>query len=60
MDEIEHIWYVDEETWNWLQDLLNEEPKILPNLKELMSRKSVFDAVGEEYRESEKEEERDE
>lgn len=60
MDDFEYIWYVDEETWNWLQDLLNEEPKVLPKLRELMSRKSIFDAVSEEYRREQEEEDGDE
>lgn len=59
MEEFEYIWYVDEETWNWLQDLLNEEPKVLPKLRELMSRKSIFDAVSEEYRREQEEEDGD-
>lgn len=57
MDEIEHIWYVDEDTWIWLQVMLEEEPKVLPKLKELMSRRSIFDPVSEEHGDEQTQEE---
>lgn len=52
MEEIpydpESVWYVDEETWDWLQALLAEEPKEIPKLKELLTKPTIFDKENED------------
>lgn len=43
MDDIECVWYVTQEQWDWLQELLDEPPKVNPKLRELLSRPTIFE-----------------
>jgi len=37
-----HFIYVDDEEWEFIQELLAEPPKDLPKLRELFAKPSVF------------------
>lgn len=43
----EYVTYLNEEQWAWLMQLLDEPPRVIPKLRELLSRPTVFDTEDE-------------
>lgn len=43
LDEIQHTWLVDQETWDALQKILDRPPKECPKLQELFERQPPWD-----------------
>lgn len=37
------VWYVSQEEWDWLMELLDAPAEVNPKLRELLSRPTVFD-----------------
>lgn len=44
----EYVTYLNAEQWTWLMQLLEEPPRVIPKLRELLDRPSPFDTEGED------------